>query len=122
MQASNEAYKKLARILKQKSSVADEKAKEKSAIEDARYVLPNACETRLIVTMNARELLHFFELRCCNRAQWEIRGLAFCMLKLVKKVAPQIFKSAGPRCVRDSCKEGKMSCGQMAKMREIYNF
>lgn len=122
MQASNEAYKNLTKILKQKSSVADEKAKEKSAIEDARYVLPNACETRLMVTMNARELLHFFELRCCNRAQWEIRGLAFCMLKLVKKVAPQIFKSAGPRCVQDSCKEGKMSCGQMAKMREIYNF
>ena len=64
--------------------------------EDARFVLPNAAETKIIVTMNARELLHFFELRCCERAQWEIRAMAIEMLRLVKPAAPVIFSSAGP--------------------------
>jgi thymidylate synthase (FAD) len=75
--------------------------------EDARFYLPNACKTNIVVTMNARELLHFFNLRCCNRAQWEIRDIALEMLKLVKKVAPIIFEKSGPSCVsKGYCPEG----------------
>jgi thymidylate synthase (FAD) len=75
--------------------------------EDARFYLPNACKTNIVVTMNARELLHFFNLRCCNRAQWEIRDVALEMLKLVKKVAPIIFEKSGPSCVsKGYCPEG----------------
>lgn len=79
--------------------------------EDARYLLPNAAETKIVVTMNVRELLHFFSLRCCNRAQWEIRELAHRMLDLVKPTAPYIFMDAGAPCVRGACPEGKMTCG-----------
>ncbi len=79
--------------------------------EDARFVLPNAAETKIVVTMNVRELLHFFELRCCNRAQWEIRELALKMLQLVKPTAPYVFMDAGASCVRGTCPEGKMTCG-----------
>ena len=86
--------------------------------EDARFVLPNACETKLVVTMNIRSLLHFFEERCCNRAQWEIRKMANEMLHLCKKVAPNVFKNAGASCIRGKCKEGKMSCGQPIKKGE----
>lgn len=78
--------------------------------EDARFVLPNAAETKIVVTMNVRELLHFFNLRCCNRAQWEIRELAHKMLELVKPTAPFIFMDAGASCVRGACAEGDMSC------------
>ena len=83
--------------------------------EDARYILPNASETKIIVSMNSRELLHFFTLRCCNRAQWEIRELAIRMLKLVKNVAPLVFEKAGPNCLRGSCREGKFTCGNPPK-------
>ena len=79
--------------------------------EDARYVLPNATETKLIMTVNARELRHFFDIRCCNRAQWEIREMAWKMLELVRPVAPYVFCDAGPGCVRGGCPEGKMCCG-----------
>ena len=79
--------------------------------EDARYLLPNACETKIAITMNIRELLHFFELRCCNRAQWEIREMACRMLDLVRPTAPYIFATAGPGCVCGHCPEGKMACG-----------
>ena len=79
--------------------------------EDARYVLPNATCTNIIVTMNARSLLNFFELRCCQHAQWEIRKLANKMLKEVKKVAPNIFKKAGPACKsKGVCPENKKDC------------
>lgn len=88
--------------------------------EDARFVLPNAAETKMVVTMNARELHHFFELRCCNRAQWEIRALAQEMLRLIKKIAPVLFQHAGPACLNGPCPEGKMTCGQAKEMREIY--
>lgn len=94
-----------------------EKAAEKKAIEDARYVLPNACTTKMIVTMNARSLHNFFKLRCCNRAQWEIRDLACKMLALVKEVAPNVFKDAGPACVRGGCSEGNMTCGKAKEVR-----
>lgn len=79
--------------------------------EDARYVLPNSFESNIIVTMNARELTHFFSVRCCNRSQWEIRGLAWQMLNIVREIAPNIFKNAGPSCIRNGCSEGSMSCG-----------
>ena len=79
--------------------------------EDARYILPNAAETKIVVTMNIRELLHFFNVRCCNRAQWEIRDLAWKMLELARPTAPFIFAQAGPGCVRGACPEGKMTCG-----------
>ena len=85
--------------------------------EDARFVLPNACETKMIITMNARELLHFFKLRCCNRAQWEIRELAWQMLALVMQKAPELFKGAGPTCINGACSEGKMCCGRMEEVR-----
>lgn len=80
--------------------------------EDARYLLPNAAETKIVITMNVRELLHFFELRCCNRAQWEIRELAHRMLELVRPTAPFVFLDAGAPCVHGSCPEGKMTCGK----------
>lgn len=80
--------------------------------EDARYLLPNAMETKIVVTMNMRELLHFFEVRCCKRAQWEIRELALTMLELVEPTAPYVFMDAGASCRRGPCKEGKMTCGE----------
>jgi thymidylate synthase (FAD) len=80
-------------------------------IEDSRYILPNAACTNIIVTMNARSLLNFFELRCCLHAQWEIRQLANMMLREVKKVAPTIFKNAGPSCKsKGICPENKKDC------------
>ncbi|MCE5215916.1 FAD-dependent thymidylate synthase [bacterium] len=89
--------------------------------EDARYVLPNACETKLFVTMNARELLHLLEERLCLRAQWEIRDVAEQMLSCVRDVCPSVFAGAGPKCLRHGgCPEGKMSCGQYAEMVERY--
>jgi len=89
--------------------------------EDARYVLPNACETKIFITMNARELLHFFEERLCLRAQWEIRGVAEQMLAQAKKAAPSIFDGAGPKCIRAGrCPEGKMTCGQYAEIKLRY--
>ncbi len=84
--------------------------------EDARYVVPQAVQTNIVVTMNARELLHFFKLRCCMRAQWEIRALAWRMLSLVKKVAPTIFENAGPPCISEGmCPEEEFPC----KLREM---
>ncbi|MEM0343231.1 MAG: FAD-dependent thymidylate synthase [Thermoplasmata archaeon] len=87
--------------------------------EDARYVLPNACNTNITVTMNARELWHFFTLRCCRRAQWEIRMMAWKMLEEVRKVAPILFEDAGPGCFRGPCPEGEYSCGRPYKRGEI---
>ena len=92
-----------------------------SSNEDARYVLPNACETKIFVTMNARALLHFFEERLCLRAQWEIRGVADQMLMLVREVCPSVFEGAGPKCVRlGKCPEGKMTCGKFEKIKKRY--
>ena len=93
---------------------------EKKAIEDARFVLPNACDTKMVVTMNARSLMNFFKHRCCNRAQWEIREVANEMLRLVSKVAPNLFKNAGPSCINGACPEGKMTCGKALEMREYF--
>ncbi len=85
--------------------------------EDARFVLPNAAETKILVTMNARELHHFFSLRTCRRAQWEIREAALRMLAIARRKAPSLFEAAGPGCCRGRCPEGKMSCGEAAAVR-----
>lgn len=92
----------------------------KFANEDARFLLPNACETKMVVTMNARSLHNFFAMRCCNRAQWEIHELADRMLVECKKVAPNLFLDAGPKCMFSSCQEGPMSCGKAKEVREKY--
>ncbi|MBR6985530.1 MAG: FAD-dependent thymidylate synthase [Ruminococcus sp.] len=93
----------------------------KLANEDARFVLPNACETKIVVTMNVRSLFNFFEHRCCNRAQWEIRAVAEEMLRLCKETAPNIFCHAGPSCVvSGKCPEGKMSCGKIKEVQAKY--
>ncbi len=105
MEAAQEAYNQLLAFVHQ---------------EDARYVLPNACETKLVCTMNARSLYNFFEHRLCSRAQWEIRQLAALMLSAVREVAPSLFAHVGPTCVTEGvCYEGKMSCGRapLAKRR-----
>lgn len=87
--------------------------------EDARYVLANAAETKIAVTMNARSLLHFFELRCCTRAQWEIRALAEAMLQQVQAVAPLLFAKAGPTCVTQGlCNEGELTCGRLQAIQK----
>ncbi|HEX9907084.1 MAG TPA: FAD-dependent thymidylate synthase [Thermoplasmata archaeon] len=87
--------------------------------EDARYILPNACHTNITITMNARELWHFFNLRCCRRAQWEIRMMAWKMLAEVKKVAPILFDNAGPGCLRGPCPEGEYACGKPFRKGEM---
>lgn len=90
--------------------------------EDARYILPNSAETKIIVTMNARELFHFFGERLCERAQWEIRETANQMLELVRHVSPVIFKGIGPKCVSlGHCPEGKMSCGKFSEKVAKYS-
>lgn len=94
------------------------KLAEKKANEDARFVLPNSCDTRIIMTMNVRSLHNFFALRCCKRAQWEIRELAVEMLKLVKDVAPLLFAKAGPGCVRGKCSEASYSCGKANEVKK----
>lgn len=130
MEQAGKSYDKLSEILKEAhkqeyiSDGYDEKAAsskaQKQANEDARFVLPNACTTKMIFTMNARSLMNFFSIRCCNRAQWEIRSLAFEMYKLVFAVAPHIFANCGPSCVSGKCPEGKMSCGRAEEMRKLY--
>lgn len=90
-----------------------------AAREDARFVLPNGTETKIMITMNARELLHFFSQRLCNRAQWEIRALALAMLRLVQPLAPSIFRQAGPPCLSGTCPEGARSCGKSKEIRAL---
>ena len=104
MANARQAYEKLVEI-----GLAEGRAKGQ-VLEDARFVLPNAAETKVVVTMNARELRHFFSLRCCRRAQWEIRRLAWVMRYLVLDVAPNLFVGAGPGCMGNGCPEGKMAC------------
>lgn len=89
------------------------------AAEDARFVLPNAAQTRILFTMNARELRHFLSLRCCMRAQWEIRRLAWAMLGILRREAPALFADAGADCLRGGCGEGKMSCKRAAELKAL---
>jgi thymidylate synthase (FAD) len=114
MKRALEAYTYLIKKLNEKG------LKGEDAKQDARFVLPNAAETKIMITMNARELLHFFRQRCCNRAQWEIRNLAERMYFLVREAAPTIFAKAGPACLYAPCPEGEMSCGEMVRMRKFY--
>ena len=130
MKRDQEDYDKLVDILFEKhykrlieEGKTEKQAKtqgEKMAIEDARYVFPNACETKMVFTINTRSLYNFFDHRCCDRAQWEIRELATEMLKQVKEVAPILFKNCGPKCVKGPCPEGKMSCGHIVSIREKF--
>ena len=115
-----DAYKNITNALEEKyiKLGMDKRSANKKAIEDARFALPNACETKMIMTMDARNLINFFDKRCCNRAQWEVREVANQMLDLVLEVAPNIFAKAGARCVFGNCPEGKMSCGEKQKPRE----
>jgi thymidylate synthase (FAD) len=95
--------------------------KGESSNEDARYILPNACETKLFMTMNARQLLHFFEERLCERAQWEIRQVTEKMLALVKEKCPALFSGVGPKCVSlGKCPEGKLSCGKFQQKKKQF--
>lgn len=130
MKQDQEAYDKLVDILFEKHynnlikiGKNEKEAKreaEKKSIEDARYVFPNACETKLVFTMNTRTLYNFLHHRCCERAQWEIRDLAIEMLRQLKEVAPILFKNSGPNCVKGPCPEGKMTCGEIVKIREKF--
>jgi len=130
IEAERVAYNKITkRLLDRKiAALPEEEQQDKAKIaalrrsvgEDARYVLPNACCTQMVVTMNARELKNFFRQRCCMRAQWEIRELATQMLLQVREVAPTLFANAGPACVSGPCPEGKMSCGKAKEMREKF--
>ncbi|KNF07999.1 thymidylate synthase ThyX [Gottschalkia purinilytica] len=130
MEEDQKYYDKISDILFKKhyerlinQGYKEEKARkeaEKMSIEDARYIFPNACETKIIVTMNARALFNFFEHRCCERAQWEIRSLATEMLRQVRHVAPTLFQYAGPPCVQGPCTEGKMTCGKIKEVREKF--
>lgn len=131
MSALIESYNKIAEILTEKHTKTfmeqgmDEKTARskarKKANEDARFVLPNACETKIVVTMNVRSLFNFFKHRCCNRAQWEIKAVADEMLRLCSEAAPNVFKNAGPSCVMTGrCPEGKMTCGDMQNVVRQY--
>ncbi|MDF2686029.1 MAG: thymidylate synthase [Clostridia bacterium] len=131
MEKSQAAYDKIAEILKEESKnsfiekgetiQSAEKKAEKAVLEDARFVLPNACATKIIMSMNARSLLNFFSQRCCNRAQWEIRELATQILTICREIAPDIFAKAGPSCLYAPCPEGKYSCGKIIDVREKFS-
>ena len=130
MKKDQEVYDKLVDILFEKHynnlikyGKNEKEAKsqaEKKAIEDARYVFPNACETKMVLTMNTRSLYNFLDHRCCERAQWEIRELAIEMLRQLKEVAPILFKNSGPNCVKGACPEGNMTCGNVIQVREKF--
>jgi len=113
MENARRSYEKLVEL-----GLAEGRTNE-SVCEDARFVLPNAAETKIVVTMNARELRHFFSLRCCRRAQWEINRLAWTMRQLVLSVAPLLFEGTGPGCMTGGCPEGRMTCGQPWTEEEV---
>lgn len=115
-----EAEEKFAQQMKTMQRWYDEwsEALGQDSAEDARFVLPGAAATRIVMTMNARELLHFFSLRMCNRAQWEVREAAWRMYELVYPLAPSVFELAGPGCAHGACPEGKRTCGKAAEVRE----
>ncbi|MDE5855022.1 MAG: FAD-dependent thymidylate synthase, partial [Ruminococcus sp.] len=132
MHGITESYTKIVNLLTEshKEKFISDGMDEKSALskahklanEDARFILPNACETKIVVTMNVRSLFNFFHHRCCNRSQWEIRAVANEMLRLCLQTAPNIFKYAGPSCVAEGkCPEGKMTCGKINEVREYFN-
>jgi thymidylate synthase (FAD) len=113
MEEAGRSYKFIVERLREKGCSIE------SAREDARFVLPNAAETKIIITMNARELLHFFSIRLCNRAQWEIREMAYLMLKLARPLAPALFHNGGPPCLKGKCPEGSRTCGKTDEVRRL---
>ncbi len=114
VQSDPEAAEKLSRTLDDLQARYDELLAAGISAEDARYILPNAAETKVIMTANARSLMNFFKLRLCTRAQWEIRHLAELMLGQVKPVAPILFANVGPTCETSGyCREGELSCGRL---------
>ncbi|MBI5159612.1 FAD-dependent thymidylate synthase [Candidatus Micrarchaeota archaeon] len=118
---NEEASRKFAELNEKIKDVYVELVKLGIPPEDARYVLPNAAATNMAITMNGRELLHFFKLRCCLRAQWEIKELADEMLKKAKKVSPVLFAKAGPSCVQlGYCTEGELTCGKIVEVKKQY--
>lgn len=131
MEEDRQHYIRLAEILTEKhvkKLIAEgmdqkqaEKVASKQAFEDARGVLPNACDTKIIMTMNVRSLYNFFALRCCNRAQWEIRQLATEMLRLARNTYPLLFAHAGPPCLKGRCPEGSMTCGKAKEVKERFS-
>ncbi|MCK5306338.1 MAG: FAD-dependent thymidylate synthase [Candidatus Omnitrophica bacterium] len=108
-------YNRLLHLLKSKGIVGEK------ANQDARFVLPQGSETKIVITMNARELLHFFSLRCCSRAQWEIKALADKMLVICKKELPAVFSKAGAKCeALEYCPEGKkFTCGRYPLKKDV---
>lgn len=114
MAKAQKAYNRIVKKLNKKGITGE------AANQDARFVLPNAAETKIMITMNARELLHFFRQRCCNRAQWEIRAMAIEILKLVSGIAPTVFAGSGPGCVSGPCPEGEYTCGKAVEVRERF--
>ncbi|RKQ63721.1 thymidylate synthase (FAD) [Thermovibrio guaymasensis] len=89
--------------------------------EDARFVLPNACTTRIVFTMNGEELVHFLRLRTCSRAQWEIREMAIEILRILRNNFPNLFNNVGPNCYYlGYCTEGKKSCGKPEQVRKFF--
>ena len=120
IEANPAAKERFDKLLSEIRSAYDDLVEMGIPKEDARYVLANAAETKILVTMNARTLLHFFNLRCCDRAQWEIRDMAYKMLAEVKKVAPTLFHNAGASCVNTGrCPEGELACGKFAEMMKL---
>jgi thymidylate synthase (FAD) len=113
MEQARVAYDRLVDL-----GLAEGRSKE-SVQEDARFVLPNAAETKIVVTMNARELRHFFQVRCCRRAQWEINALAWQMRGVVRELSPNLFQGTGPNCLYGDCGEGKMTCGRPYRPEEV---
>lgn len=116
----SKAYTKMTELLEKDKEDLKDSQKEKASIEDARYILPNGTETKIIFTMNARSLLHFISLRTCQRAQWEIREMATRCLVLAKEIYPTLFKNAGPGCVSGPCPEGPMTCGKIEEVRATF--
>ncbi len=90
-----------------------------SVQEDARFVLPNAAETKIVVTMNVRELRHFFQVRCCRRAQWEINALSWRMRGMAREISLNLFEGTGPNCLYGECGEGKMTCGDPYRPEDV---
>lgn len=115
--SSSRFKEKFGKHVKCAAELYEEMVKAGIPAEDARFVLPNATETKILITMNARELHHFFALRLCRRAQWEIREMACRMMAIACEKAPLLFEAAGPGCVRGRCPEGKMTCGDPAGVR-----
>lgn len=114
MSQIQQAYNKIIAYFKEKGKEGE------NVNQDARFLLPGACETKIVVTMNCRELLHFFRVRCCSRTQWELRNLAYEMLKIAREVLPVIFEKAGAKCEwLGYCPEGKFSCGRYPLKEEL---